>query len=86
MLPRTCSKAALHSTIQELLGHGNVKTTIIYTHVLNEGQGVFAVCWTDFEPLYGGGVMRICIRTRDTWSIRHNLLNGHRLWDIVHDH
>ena len=27
-------------TIQELLGHQSVKTTIIYTHVLNKGLGV----------------------------------------------
>ena len=24
-------------TVQELLGHNNVKTTMIYTHVLNKG-------------------------------------------------
>jgi hypothetical protein len=73
-------------TIQELLGHRDVKTTMIYTHVRNLGPGVLAVRWTDVEPPYGGGVMRICIRTRDQWSIRYNSLSGRRLWDIVHDH
>ena len=59
-------------TIQELLEHRDVNTTLIYTNVLNRGPG--------------GGVIRIRIRTCDKWAIRHNSLNGRRLWDIVHDH
>ena len=33
-------------TVQELLGHKNVNTTMIYTHVLNRGGREFAVRWT----------------------------------------
>jgi hypothetical protein len=51
-----------------------------------EGQGVFAVRWTDSKLPQGGGVMRIRIRTYDKWSIGRNSLDYRRLWDIVHDH
>jgi integrase len=37
-LPRICWKTAnAISTVQELLGHRDVSTTMIYTHVLNRG-------------------------------------------------
>jgi integrase len=40
-------------TVQELLGHNDVKTMMIYTHVLNRGPaGVHSpVRWTGFEPI-----------------------------------
>ena len=41
LLPPTCCNAVRISAIQQLLGHNDVATTMIYTHVLQQGgQGV----------------------------------------------
>jgi len=42
MVDQSCDYQLLESgydilTVQELLGHGDVATTMIYTHVLNKG-------------------------------------------------
>ncbi|HIJ64642.1 MAG TPA: tyrosine-type recombinase/integrase [Candidatus Hydrogenedentes bacterium] len=41
-------------TVQELLGRKVVKTTVIYTHVLDRGPSRFAVRWTTFETIQRG--------------------------------
>jgi integron integrase len=36
-------------TVQELMGHKDVSTTMIYTHVLNKGGTASAARWTNFD-------------------------------------
>jgi len=38
ILPRLLQQGYDIKTVQELLGHKNVKTTTIYTHMLNRGR------------------------------------------------
>jgi hypothetical protein len=44
-------------TIQELLGHSDVSTTMVYTLVLNRAAGAFGVRWTSGDgtgPAWSG--------------------------------
>ncbi len=45
-------------TVQELLGHRNVKTIMIYTHVLNRGGRGVGARWTGSSPIGEPGSWR----------------------------